>query len=118
MKRGKQRINTDIDDLEPLLQQLIGLFGEVVPHSLHGRRVALIDVHITNRAAKGRVGEIRVLLAADRVVEHKDASSPGPGQRQRSSLYSQSGYPGDPWPKIHKLTRLSATAPSRGNRCS
>lgn len=61
----------------------------MVPHPLHGRCVALIDVHTTNRTTKSGVGEIWVLLAADRVVKHKDASSPSPGQRQLSSPWSQ-----------------------------
>lgn len=71
-------IKTNIDDLEPLLQQLLSLLGEVEPHSLHRRCVGLVNMDIPNGPAEGRLRQIRVFLAPDRVVKDKDTDGAGP----------------------------------------
>lgn len=73
---------TYIDDLEPLLQQRLGLVREVVRHAADGGRVGLVDVHALDRAAEGLDGTAvsGVLgLAADGVVEDEDAGGSGAG---------------------------------------
>lgn len=86
---------TNIDDLEPLLQQRLGLVREVIPHSIYRRRVRLVNVHAPDRAADGGVWIAR-LLAADCVVEDEDPGSP-------RSECRESWLSACPFPERYKL---------------
>jgi len=73
-----QSRETDVDNLEALLKQCFRLLGEMIPYSLYGRVVGLVDVDVPHRPSESIFGKIGVLLAPDRVVEDKDTSGSSP----------------------------------------
>lgn len=83
---------TDIDNLEAILQQLFGFVGEVMRHAAEGCRVGLVDVHAADGTAEGgrRVGSALadVLgLAADGMIKNED---PGCASSVQLSISRQS----------------------------
>jgi hypothetical protein len=73
-KGGRRRY---VDDLDPVLEELLGLVGEVVGYAAERGFVGLVDVNALDGAAEGwAVGGAAVfLLAADGMVEDEDAGS-------------------------------------------
>ena len=91
----REREQLYVDDLEPLLQELLGLVGQMVGYPVDGRLVGLVDVDALDGAALvgrggGRLGHWvlgapivrdcrRRGRAPDRVVEDEDLGGPGSG---------------------------------------